>query len=322
MKFYQEITIIPNHEIDKNFILSRLFFLTHLGLVEVAKQSDNPNKSKIAIAFPEYQYSPKTLATKIDDEQNPNSQIIEPQNPNSLELNSPNPNSQIINSPNPNSQKPDSQSHNPQNLKNSTQKNFVTKLGTKLRLFTKNREDLESFNASSRFSSIIDYIKITEILEVPVSKISSYAVFMRHQEKTNLAKISKRYLQREQKLLDIINNSKDQLEINKAQQQLTARQNRRENLDINEFVNSKNYNNKQLSKIDLPFINVVSNDKNLQQDSNNIKKNYFKLWVKKTVVSSEVLGEFNTYGFAQNLHGKGSGNDLVDIKKLPTVPEF
>lgn len=302
MKFYQEITIIPNHEIDKNFILSRLFFLTHLGLVEVAKIGDNPNKSKIAIAFPEYQYSQKTLTTKIDDEQNPNSQII--------------------NSQNPNSQKPNSQSHNPQNLKDSTQKNFVTKLGTKLRLFAKNREDLENFNASSRFSSIIDYIKITEILEVPASKISSYAVFMRHQEKTNLAKISKRYLQREQKLLDIINNSKDQLEINKAQQQLTARQNRRENLDINQFVNSKNYNNKQLSKIDLPFINVVSNDKNLQQDSNNNKKNYFKLWVKKTVVSSEVFGEFNTYGFAQNLHGKGSGTDLVDIKKLPTVPEF
>lgn len=311
MKFYQEITIIPNHEIDKNFILARLFFLTHLGLVEVAKQSDNPNKSKIAIAFPEYQYSPKTLATKIDDEQNPNS----------LEPNFPNPNSQIINSPNPNSQKPDSQSHNPQNLKNSTQKAFGI-IGTKLRLFAKNREDLENFNAISRFSSIIDYIKITEILEVPASKISSYAVFMRHQEKTNLAKISKRYLQREQKLLNIINNSKDQLEISKAQQQLTARQNRRENLDINEFVNSENYNNKQLSKIDLPFINVVSNDKNLQQDSNNIKKNYFKLWVKKTVVSSEVFGEFNTYGFAQNLHGKGSSTDLVDIKKLPTVPEF
>ncbi len=291
MKYYIEITI---DEKNQNFfeILSRLFFLTHLGLVEVAKIGDNPNKSKIAIAFPEYQYSQKTLTTKIDDEQNPNSQ------------------------------KPDSQSHNPQNLKNSTQKNFVTKLGTKLRLFAKNREDLESFNASSRFSSIIDYIKITEIIEVPASKISSYAVFMRHQEKTNLAKISKRYLQREQKLLDIINNSKDQLEINKAQQQLSARQNRRENLDINQFVNSKNYNNKQLSKIDLPFINVVSNDKNLQQDSNNIKKNYFKLWVKKTVVSSEVLGEFNTYGFAQNLHGKGSGTDLVDIKKLPTVPEF
>lgn len=278
MKFYQEITIIPNHEIDKNFILARLFFLTHLGLVEVAKIGNNPNKSKIAIAFPEYQYN-ENINTKKDEG-----------------------NKNIIN-------------------KSPAKKGFGI-IGTKLRLFAKNREDLESFNASSRFSSIIDYIKITEILEVPVSKISSYAVFMRHQEKTNLAKISKRYLQREQKLLNIINNSKDQLEINKAQQQLTARQNRRENLDINEFVNSKNYNNKQLSKIDLPFINVVSNDKNLQQDSNNIKKNYFKLWVKKTVVSSEVFGEFNTYGFAQNLHGKGSSTDLIDIKKLPTVPEF
>ena len=144
MKFYQEITIIPNHEIDKNFILSRLFFLTHLGLVEVAKQSDNPNKSKIAIAFPKYQYNENINTKKDEDNKNTNN-------------------------------------------KSPAKKGFGI-IGTKLRLFAKNREDLENFNASSRFSSIIYYIKITEILEVPASKISSYAVFMRHQEKTNLAK--------------------------------------------------------------------------------------------------------------------------------------
>ena len=282
MKFYQEITIIPNHEIDKNFILARLFFLTHLGLVEVAKIGNNPNKSNIAIGFPDYQYN-ENVGTK-KDEGNKNT-----------------------------------------NNKSSTKKGFGI-IGSRVRLFAKNREDLENFNASSRFSSIIDYVKITEILEVPASKINSYAVFMRHQEKTNLAKLSKRYLDREQKLLNIINNSPDPTEITKAQQQLTARQNRRQNLDINQFIASEEYNKKQLEKVFLPYINVKSNDKNSPEKSEEKpqenQQNYFKLWVKKIKVSAEVSGEFSTYGFAQNLHGKGSSTDLADINQLPTIPEF
>ena len=283
MKFYQEIIIIPNHEIDKNFILARLFFLTHLGLVEVAKIGNNPNKSNIAIGFPDYQYS-ENIDTK-KDEGNKNT-----------------------------------------NNKNPVKNGF----GSRVRLFAKNREDLENFNATSRFSAIIDYVKITEILEVSASKINSYAVFMRHQEKTNLQKLSKRYLDREQKLLNIINNSSDPTEITKAQQQLTARQNRRQNLDINQFIASEEYNKKQLAKVFLPYINVKSNDKNspekLEEKSpkkpQENQQNYFKLWVKKIKVSAEVFGEFSTYGFAQNLHGKGSSTDLADINQLPTIPEF
>ncbi len=286
MKFYQEITIIPNHEIDKNFILARLFYLAHLGLVEVAKIGNNPNKSNIAIAFPEYQYS-ENIDTK-KDEGNKNTKNKSP-----------------------------------------AKKGFGI-IGSRVRLFAKNREDLENFNAMQRFSSIIDYVKITEILEVPASKINSYAVFMRHQEKTNLQKLSKRYLDREQKLLNIINNSSDPTEITKAQQQLTARQNRRQNLDINQFIASEEYNKKQLEKVFLPYINVKSNDKNspekLEEKSGEKPQgnhqNYFKLWVKKIKVSAEVSGEFSTYGFAQNLHGKGSSTDLADINQLPTIPEF
>lgn len=286
MKFYQEIIIIPNHEIDKNFILARLFYLTHLGLVEVAKIGNNPNKSNIAIGFPDYQYS-ENIGTK-KDEGNKNT-----------------------------------------NNKSPAKKGFGI-IGSRVRLFAKNREDLENFNASSRFSSIIDYVKITEILEVPASKINSYAVFMRHQEKTNLQKLSKRYIDREQKLLNIINNSSDPAEITKAQQQLTARQNRRQNLDINQFIASEEYNKKQLAKVFLPYINVKSNDKNspekLEEKSGEKPQknhqNYFKLWVKKIKVSAEFSGEFSTYGFAQNLHGKGSSTDLADINQLPTIPEF
>jgi len=250
MKFYQEITIIPNHEIDKNFILSRLFYLTHLGLVEVAKIGNNPDKSKIAIAFPEYKYSENVDTKK--DEGNKNT-----------------------------------------NNKSPAKKGFGI-IGSKIRLFAKTREELEKFNASQRFLSINDYIEITEILEVPSSKITSYAVFMRHQEKTNLEKISKRYVNREQKLLNIINNSLDQIEINKAQQQLTARQNRRQNLDINEFIASEEYNKKQLAKVFLPYINVKSNDKASQEKPQENRQNYFKLWVKKISVANQVFGEFNT----------------------------
>ena len=130
--------------------------------------------------------------------------------------------------------------------------------------------------------------------------------------------------------MNIINNSSDPTEITKAQQQLTARQNRRQNLDINQFIASEEYNKKQLAKVFLPYINVKSNDKNspekLEEKSpkkpQENQQNYFKLWVKKIKVSAEVSGEFSTYGFAQNLHGKGSSTDLADINQLPTIPEF
>ena len=88
----------------------------------------------------------------------------------------------------------------------------------------------------------------------------------------------------------------------------------------------------------MPYINVKSNDKNSPEKSeekseeksqenspekpHKNQQNYFKLWVKKIKVSAEVSGEFSTYGFAQNLHGKGSSTDLVDINQLPTIPEF
>jgi CRISPR-associated endonuclease Csy4 len=51
MKFYQEITIMPNNEIDKHFIFSKLFTQIHFGLVSI---QDDQNKSPIGISFPEY----------------------------------------------------------------------------------------------------------------------------------------------------------------------------------------------------------------------------------------------------------------------------
>lgn len=281
MKHYIEIAI---DEKNQNFFetLSRLFYLTHLGLVEVAKDKNfdkgNPNKSSIAIAFPDYQFSEKSSAKKEENNKDEN-----------------------IKSP----------------TKKSFKKGFGV-IGSRLRLFSINREDLEKFNATKKFSPIQDYIKISEIQEVPISKVTSYAVFTRYQPKTNLAKLTKRYQAREEKLLNIINNSSDQTLINKAKEQLQARQKKRDNLPLKQFIESEKYNKNQLQKVFYPFINVVSNDKN----SANKHKNYFKLWVRKFEVSAPVIGEFNTYGFAQNQHGKGSGLILDDIRNLANVPEF
>lgn len=51
MKFYHEITVIPNHEIGEYFIWSKLFTQIHLALVST---QDEQKKSPIGISFPEY----------------------------------------------------------------------------------------------------------------------------------------------------------------------------------------------------------------------------------------------------------------------------
>ncbi len=55
MKFYHEITIIPNHEVGEHFIWSRLFTQIHLALVSIKEiDQDGIEKSPIGISFPEY----------------------------------------------------------------------------------------------------------------------------------------------------------------------------------------------------------------------------------------------------------------------------
>lgn len=60
MKFYQEITVLPNHEVGVNFIFSRLFSQIHLALVSIKEiDQDGAEKSPIGISFPEYQMGTK-----------------------------------------------------------------------------------------------------------------------------------------------------------------------------------------------------------------------------------------------------------------------
>ena len=51
MRFYLEITLLPNPEIGINFLWSKLFQQIHLGLVEM---QDDQGKIPIGVSFPEY----------------------------------------------------------------------------------------------------------------------------------------------------------------------------------------------------------------------------------------------------------------------------
>lgn len=56
MNYYQELTILPDPEINVYFIWSKLFYHVHIAIVESAKQKygENANESDIGVSFPEY----------------------------------------------------------------------------------------------------------------------------------------------------------------------------------------------------------------------------------------------------------------------------
>ena len=51
MKFYLEITLLPNPEVGRNFLWSKVFQQIHLGLVEM---QDDQGRVPIGLSFPEY----------------------------------------------------------------------------------------------------------------------------------------------------------------------------------------------------------------------------------------------------------------------------
>ena len=60
--YYNEITLLPSHEIDKNFLLSKVFNSIHLILVELKNEDD---LVPIGISFPEYSLSPGSFGCKL-----------------------------------------------------------------------------------------------------------------------------------------------------------------------------------------------------------------------------------------------------------------
>ena len=51
MRFYLEITLLPNPEVGRNFLWSKVFQQIHLGLVEI---QDGQGRVPIGLSFPDY----------------------------------------------------------------------------------------------------------------------------------------------------------------------------------------------------------------------------------------------------------------------------
>jgi CRISPR-associated endonuclease Csy4 len=62
MKYYQEITLLPNADITFYFVWQKLYQQIHLALVE---NKTGDNASAIGVAFPEYNADKYSLGTKL-----------------------------------------------------------------------------------------------------------------------------------------------------------------------------------------------------------------------------------------------------------------
>ena len=62
MNYYQEITLLPNADIDLYFIWQKLYQQIHLALVGNKKDD---NASSIGVSFPEYDANKFSLGTKL-----------------------------------------------------------------------------------------------------------------------------------------------------------------------------------------------------------------------------------------------------------------
>ncbi|RTL02850.1 MAG: type I-F CRISPR-associated endoribonuclease Cas6/Csy4 [Proteobacteria bacterium] len=69
-------------------------------------------------------------------------------------------------------------------------------LGTKLRVFANSEEELQTLNIVTWLARLSDYIHITSIREVPVHKITGYAIFSRKQVKTNASRLARHRIKR------------------------------------------------------------------------------------------------------------------------------
>ena len=190
MKFYIEITLLPNAEVGTNFLLPKVFQQLHLALVEIK----NPqNQVPIGISFPEYVGDKKAGI-----------------------------------------------------------------VGSKIRLFAKDESTLTKFDAIKWLSRLSDYVHLTDIRPVP-EKLKGYAIYQRHQPKTNNDSTIKR---------------------------LTTRRAKREGISFEEAL--KHYDNMPSKTVSLPFIHI----KSLSGDRE------FCLWIKKTETSETSHSTYSTYGLS------------------------
>lgn len=69
-------------------------------------------------------------------------------------------------------------------------------LGTKLRVFANSEEELQTLNIITWLARLSDYIHVSSIREVPVHKITGYAIFSRKQVKTNASRLARHRIKR------------------------------------------------------------------------------------------------------------------------------
>jgi CRISPR-associated endonuclease Csy4 len=167
-------------------------------------------------------------------------------------------------------------------------------LGSKLRLFAKDEETLQKFDAKKWLDRLSDYIHLTSIREVIPQKISGYAIFSRYQPKINKEKLMRRHQKREEKWKSIINDPQSEPQkIVIAQEKLNKRQQRKNNYDKEQTVKE-------------PFIKL----KSLSQG------NEFCLWIKKTKAEQPNYQKFSTYGLSS------FDKEKLNNKNYSTIPEF
>mgnify|MGYP000046178234 FL=1 len=123
MKYYQDITLLPDTEIPLHFLLSKVFSQIHLEFAEVKNREGN---IPYALSFPEY---------------------------------------------------------------------GENTLGTKLRIFSNEKAELEKLDLRIKLSKFEDYIHITRIRDVPTN-VKEYEIFSRYQVDGSVHQKAKRYVKR------------------------------------------------------------------------------------------------------------------------------
>lgn len=142
-------------------------------------------------------------------------------------------------------------------------------LGTKLRLFSIDKEDIEKLELNFALEKLKDYVHITGIRDVP-KNIKSYSVYERIQPKLSNAKIN-RIIKRK--------SEREKITIEAACLYYT---------DL--LLKDKDYNLKY------PYINLKSSSTNQK----------FKLFIKKEKANEERINLFTTYGLNNTLTDKNS----------------
>ncbi len=69
-------------------------------------------------------------------------------------------------------------------------------LGSKLRVFANSEEELQKLDIRRWLERLNDYVHISSIKEVPVHKITGYAIFSRKQVKTNADRLARHRVKR------------------------------------------------------------------------------------------------------------------------------